>query len=227
MCRGATVLSRDDHGDKVLRTPDDRIIKLFRRKRLFSSALLRPYVARFARASRLLQARGIRSLTVIDVFRIPSIKRHAVVYLLLPGQPLRETLEQQPQRIEALLARLAELLATLHERGIYFRAAHFGNVLVCPDEQLALIDISEARFFRAGLRPAMRARNFRPFLSYPGDVNALGKFGTDRFIGIYLNQARLNADNQRRFLATLERIHPMFRWSGAAPASLGASASSQ
>ena len=219
---GSEVLSRDEYGEKVLRTPDGRIIKLFRRKRLLSSALLWPYAKRFARASRLLQARGIPSVIVTDVFRVPAIKRHAVVYPQLPGEVLRSVLEREPARAEALLERLAHVLAQLHERGVYFRAAHFGNFLVAQNDQLALIDISEARFSRGSLRTSLRARNFKPLISYPEDAASLRGFGIQRFLRHYAKAARLDADNQQRFLETVGRIHPIFRWSGDAPASLGA-----
>jgi hypothetical protein len=73
----------------------------------------------------------------------------------------------------------------------------------------------------------MRARNFKPLASYQEDREALGKFGTDRFIGIYLHSARLDADNQRRFLATVSHIHPMFRWFGNVPALVEQTASHQ
>ena len=45
----AEVLEADGHGDKVLRLRDGSFLKLFRRKRLISSAALFPYAERFAR----------------------------------------------------------------------------------------------------------------------------------------------------------------------------------
>jgi hypothetical protein len=48
MRAGATVLEADGFGDKVLRLADGTMLKLFRRKRLFSSAAWYPYAQRFA-----------------------------------------------------------------------------------------------------------------------------------------------------------------------------------
>jgi hypothetical protein len=45
---GAEVLEADRHGDKVLRLTDGTMLKLFRRKRVLSSALWAPYAQRFA-----------------------------------------------------------------------------------------------------------------------------------------------------------------------------------
>src|SRR5438552_8762102 len=192
LARDAQVLSRDEHGEKVLLTPDGRVIKLFRRKRWVSSAWIVPYAARFAQASRRLQARGIRSVAVESVYRIPALGRHAVVYPMLPGTPVRTVPAESPPRGEELLTKLADLLATLHQRGVYFRAMHFGNVLVCDDRgdgggdrHLALIDISETRFGHGPLSPVIRARNFRPLLSYPEDAMALTVFGLNRLVMRY------------------------------------------
>ena len=50
--KGAQVLEADGSGDKVLRLADGRMLKLFRRKRLLSSALFFPYAQRFANNTR-------------------------------------------------------------------------------------------------------------------------------------------------------------------------------
>src|SRR5688572_25465009 len=126
--REAQVLSKDEHGDKVLLTPQARIIKLFRRKRLFSSALFYPYANRFADAAVRLASLGIPCPQVEAVYRIPAIRRDAVVYPKLDGTELRRTIKP------AQLRTLAHFLADLHAKGVYFRAAHFGNLLVLPDQ---------------------------------------------------------------------------------------------
>ncbi|WP_228158337.1 hypothetical protein, partial [Acinetobacter baumannii] len=54
----AEVLEADGHGDKVLRLRDGSFLKLFRRKRLISSAALFPYAERFARNASELARRG-------------------------------------------------------------------------------------------------------------------------------------------------------------------------
>jgi tRNA A-37 threonylcarbamoyl transferase component Bud32 len=131
---GAQVLSFDEHGEKVLRTPDRRIIKLFRRKRLISTALFFPYAMRFSRAAEKLHLLGVAAPQVQAVHFIPSIKRHAVIYAEMPGVNLRTALEDQSQNAQ-LLMKLAEFMAGLHGKGVYFRAIHFGNVFVCNDGQ--------------------------------------------------------------------------------------------
>lgn len=197
---GAAVLSRDEHGEKVLQTPDGRIIKLFRRKRLLSSALWSPYARRFYRAAQELSRRGVPSIEAIDLFRVPSIKRDAVVYRRLEGIELREALRNEPARLDELLERLAKFLALLHRRGVYFRAIHMGNVLVRPDGSLALIDVSEAQFRRQSLATPLRIRNFAPLGHYDVDAAAINRFGVDRFISAYLDEARSEQSLRPRFM---------------------------
>jgi len=49
----------------------------------------------------------------------------------------------------------------LHERGVYFRSLHLGNVVRTPDGRLGLIDISDVRVHRRPLGRLLRARNLR------------------------------------------------------------------
>lgn len=213
MSAGAETLSADEHGVKVLLTADGRVIKLFRRKRWLSSTILWPYAQRFARASRGLAARGIAAAVVDMAARVPAIHRDLVVYRHLPGCSLREALASGGNR-ERLLTGLAGFLATLHERGVYFRAAHFGNFLARDISgsplQWALIDLSEARLRKAPLSPLLRARNFRPFTRYPEDLTAVQVIGVDRFVQAYLAAAKLQSNERGRFKSALHQVHPAF-----------------
>jgi len=214
LIKGATTLSADEHGLKVLECPEGRVIKLFRRKRWLSSALLRPYAHRFAKASAELARRGVRAAVVEQVWRVPSIQRDVVVYRHVPGESLREKIADNPDERERLIMALAVLLADLHRRGIYFRAAHFGNFIVseCSREaiSLSLIDLSETRF-RAGTLPtSLRARNFRPPTRYSEDRAAIAETGVKQFVQAYLDAADLEQREQARFLAHLRGVHAVF-----------------
>jgi hypothetical protein len=214
LSRGAAVLSADEHGAKVLLRGDGSVVKLFRRKRLLSSALLRPYARRFARASVELARRGIAAAVVDRCARVPSIRRDLVVYRRLEGTPLRAALAQGGADHQRLLLALARFLARLHGRGVYFRAAHFGNILVCHtdagDIGLALIDISETQFRSGPLSPALRARNFRPLTRYPEDLAAMCALNARRFVQAYLAEAGLDQLQRSKFLAALRGVHPAF-----------------
>lgn len=160
---GAQVLESDPHGDKVLRLADGTILKLFRRKRLISSAAWYPYAQRFADNAVALAERGFIVPAILNVFRIPEIARDAVHYAPVPGTTLRAAARAglDAARHAALKSAFNRLIIQLHDTGVYFRSLHIGNVICLPDDRLGLIDISDARIHRRALGAYWRARNLR------------------------------------------------------------------
>jgi hypothetical protein len=188
----ARVLEKDPHGDKVLETPDGRIIKLFRRKRLLTLAALRPYSQRFARNAQRLREKDIPSVTVERVASCPELNRQLVIYPKLPGTPLRAVLlEAGAERRAVLLDHLARFVARLHDKGIYFRSLHLGNILLQANGALALIDIADMRILPWRLGPWRRARNFRHLLRGVEDRRFLHGANGLRFVETYLQASDL------------------------------------
>ncbi|WP_371364228.1 lipopolysaccharide kinase InaA family protein [Pseudomonas sp. QL9] len=165
---GAEVLEADRYGDKVLHLADGNFLKLFRRKRLISSAALYPYAQRFADNAQALQRLGIPCPQTIAVYRIPGIARDAVHYEPLPGDTLRQLIAAGDNGNE-LRAQLGELIATLHDKGVYFRSLHLGNVVRTPEGRLGLIDIADMKARRRPLNRLQRKRNFAHMLRYADD----------------------------------------------------------
>jgi len=169
---GAEVVESDGHGDKVLLLPDGSYLKLFRRKRLLSTALFSPYAKRFAKNASKLAMLNIPTVSIINLFRIPSIERTAVHYNPLAGATLRG----MKNGIDNTLAlKLGKFIRQLHDKGIYFRSLHFGNIVLTPDNQLGLIDISDMKFFYSSLSLKLRLRNFKHSARYSNDRDILKK----------------------------------------------------
>lgn len=181
---GAQVLEADGSGDKVLRLQDGSMLKLFRRKRLFTSAAWYPYAKRFADNCNRLAARGIPCPQVTGLYRISEIERDAVHYAPLPGHTLRQ-LVGQGTASPTLQRQLGGFIARLHETGVYFRSAHLGNVVLTPEGTLGLIDIADLRLYRRPLSRSLRERNFKHMLRYPQDRQWLAKEG-DAFVAGYM-----------------------------------------
>lgn len=186
LVKGAEVLEADATGDKVLRLADGSMLKLFRRKRLISSAAWYPYAQRFADNCETLAQRGIPCPKVIKVFRVAQIQRDAVHYTPLPGQTLRQVMNEATSGDE-LRAQLGSFIAELHGKGIYFRSAHLGNVILTPEGALGLIDISDMKTSRRPLHKSLRLRNFKHMLRYPQDREWLIGDNNPAFINGYLN----------------------------------------
>lgn len=164
----ATVLERDLHGDKVLRLQDGDYLKLFRRKRLLSSAAWYPYAQRFTDNALILKERAIPCPIVSATYRIPAIKRDAVLYVPLEGKSLRQIIRdgEDPSGLRALLGRF---VARLHVAGIYFRSLHLGNIVLSPAGTPGLIDIADLRARNRPLSPYWRHRNMQQLHKDPAD----------------------------------------------------------
>lgn len=184
MRAGAITLEADSFGDKVLRLAGGEFLKLFRRKRLLSSALIWPYAQRFANNAQGLQRLGVPCPQVIGVYRLAALQRDVVHYHPLPGLTLRQ-LRDTPDAPSDLFERLAVFIASLHEKGIYFRSLHLGNVVLTPNGELGLIDIADLKIQRRPLSRAQRLRNFRHMLRDAKDCEWLRSSGGARFARAY------------------------------------------
>mgnify|MGYP001232859008 CR=1 FL=1 len=162
---GAEVTASDQHGDKVLLLGDGAYLKLFRIKRLLTSALFFPYWRRFVRNAGRLTELGVPTLRVREIYRIPHLARTAVHYDPLVGMTLREL----PDLDADLVRKLGRFLTILHERGIYLRSLHFGNVVLTPEGELGLIDIADMRIRQGPLSRRLRVRNYRHLCRYDED----------------------------------------------------------
>ena len=184
----AVVIEADAHGEKVLRLADGTYLKLFRRKRLVSSALLYPYAKRFANNIEALKHRGIACPSVIGVYRIATLQRDLVHYAPLQGKTLRQI--DDPAERQALRARFGAFVAELHNKGIYFRSLHLGNVVLGENGVLGLIDIADLNAGRRALSKRKRLRNFRHILRYPEDRLWLINDGDHVFFDSYVLHAK-------------------------------------
>ncbi|MCM8530011.1 MAG: hypothetical protein NE330_02525 [Lentisphaeraceae bacterium] len=191
ICQDGKVLERDGHGDKVILTKDRKICKIFRCKRAISTARFYPYANRFQDNAESLNRMGIPCVEVEGVFRVPSKNRDIVVYPLLEGETLRDFLRENPDQLSEKVSGLANFIAILHEKGVYFRSLHFGNVLVLPSGEFGLIDVSDMKIYKKALSLSKRARNFKAVLRYEEDIQHLENFGGSAFFDKYVESARL------------------------------------
>ncbi|QTD33947.1 toluene tolerance protein [Pseudomonas fluorescens] len=166
MIDGARILEADSYGPKVYLLQDGNILKLFRRKRFFSSALWRPYSKRFIDNAVGLQRLGVPTLQVLQLYKLQAPGMTAVLYRPLPGETLRQISSKEGFSWPQALPDLAGLIRNLHESGIYFRSLHLGNIVVTPDNRMGLIDVADMRFLRAPLPQYLIKRNLQHFARY-------------------------------------------------------------
>lgn len=163
---GIEIVANDPFGDKVLRLENGDYLKLFRVKRFFSSARFWSYSKRFAYNARRLADRDIMVPEIVDICQIPSIHRSGVIYKPLEGKTLRDIGSALD---EETILNLGRLYKRLHEKGIYHRSLHLGNVVLNSNKELGLIDIADLSIYWGRLPKRLRLRNFRHLSRYEED----------------------------------------------------------
>ncbi len=80
-----------------------------------------------------------------------------------PVKTLREMVRAglSPEREAGTEGAFTRFVIGLHDKGIYFRSLHLGNVVCTPDGRLGLIDFSDLRIHPWSLGNYLRARNMR------------------------------------------------------------------
>ena len=148
-----------------------------------------PYSERFASNSEQLRTLGIPTPHILGLYRL-SDASSAVRYTPLPGLTLRQALQSLDSSLrESLVERFGRFMAQLHERGVYFRSLHLGNVLLMDDGEFALIDVADLRIYPSSLRHALRQRNLRHMQRYPQDRNWLFETHFEQLVKGYASVA--------------------------------------
>ena len=189
---------------------DGRFVKLFRRKRIVSTALLKPYAERFVENAKALKTLEIPTVDVVDVFYCQEIKRTLVVYHPLPGRTLRDVCRTTDD-LNGVLTALGKLIAKLHVLGVLFRSLHFGNIIVLDaKDNMGLIDMADMKIKSTSLSLSARARNFRHLIRYQEDQDFLTRFGVSKFLEIYLQATDLNDMQRKKLHDLLRKDEPFF-----------------
>ena len=169
LIHNSTVLAEDGYGKKVIQLADNSIIKLFRVKRFLSSASIYSPARKFSKNAEKLHKLHIPTITACHLYNIKSLKRTAVHYQQLTGETLRDYMQNNTVSSE-FLQQLGSFLATLHDKGIFFRSAHFGNIVYTPDHEFGLIDISDMKISKKPLNQNKRLRNLKHIFRLPEDI---------------------------------------------------------
>ena len=155
------VLEKDARGPKVLELVNGSFLKIFYTRRRPFLARLFPYAERFARNLAILRGAGFHVPEVIDTFWIDkSAGLSGCLYQPLPGSSIESIFRADPNLIKQHLPALANFIKSLHQKGIYFRSLHIGNIILLPNGSLGLIDVLDLQKKRSPLGPNLIRRNF-------------------------------------------------------------------
>lgn len=200
LSQNARIIEEDGLGPKVLRLEDGSFLKLFRRRRWYTSGTFNPYSERFAVNSEQLRRAGIPTPEILGLYRLED-GSSAVHYSPLPGHTLRQVLQgiTAPAVRQALVERFGKFMAQLHEQGVYFRSLHLGNVLVLEDGEFGLIDLADLRIYPSPLSLSLRQRNLRHMQRYTEDKRWLFEDHFDALLqGYSVTASKAAVDNLHR-----------------------------
>lgn len=179
------VLEKDGRGPKVVALDNGLFLKIFHTRRHPLLARLQPAVRRFASNAEHLRNLGIAAPRVVEQFWIDRSRGlSACLYEPLPGASTEQIFLNDPQQGAQLLPSLATFIRQLHQRGIYFRSLHLGNILRLPDGGYGLIDILDLRYQRRPLSNRLITRNFRHLSQYL-ERKQLADFPLDELLRCY------------------------------------------
>ncbi len=179
------IIEADGNGPKVYLLTDKTYLKLFRRKKLISTALLFPYSKRFAKNIERLKKLDIKTMTTKEVVSIPHLKATAVHYEALEGRTIRD-LGRKSELTEDIVIGLAKFTALLHSKGIIFRSIHLGNVVLTDNNDFGLIDIADMQFRKGELSLFNRKRNFKHMMKTDEDIKMVTSYD-NIFIKTYIS----------------------------------------
>lgn len=193
----------------LMLTPDNRIVKSFYQRKLISTSTFIPQAKRFAANAEKLRERNIVAPIVEDVIYCRELSVHMVVYKRIDGVDLRELCRAGHTNC---LSSLAGYLAHIHDRGVYFRAVHLGNLLKRNDDGFAILDIADLTTRSRPLGPLQRARNLAHLINTTDDRRFFEDYGIDNFFTEYLGHCDLSSWRRwilkRRFSIALSEAVP-------------------
>lgn len=202
--RTGEVLEQDRFGIKVVRLTNGDMLKMFRVKRSVSSANLFSYARSFCRNEKRLHQLNIPTIRVKQLFHLEAENKSAVLYSPLEGVTVRELFTQGLLNAEHAQT-LGEFIARLHDLGIYFRGLHSGNIVLTPQGQWGLIDISEMTIFPWRLERRRRKRNFSRYWRNAVEAESFGLSNINILISAYC------ASSQRVPMQEAEIAHYLIR----------------
>ncbi len=203
---GAVILKKDPRGIKVLQLANGQILKIFQIRSYISGAYFYSYARRFCRNAERLQKLSVATVIIKQLFHFEDSTNTAVLYQSLQGETLWQ-LVCSNKISEKLLIQLGEFVANLHQRGIYFRSLHLGNIVLTPAGELGLIDISDMSIFHWKLGCGRRLRNFNQMLRRLQGINAVGPAGRDVFFTSYIASSQISPRCSNALTAKFAKVN--------------------
>lgn len=204
LCRNGTCVDFIGEYPSIIFHPDGTITKLWlRKKSFFSSDRFRSYAQRFVNNAARLTAKGITVPEILSHAVLEGERISIVCYRALPGNSIRVLLKKFPERVD--IPALCQYILMLHDKGIFFRSIHLGNIILLPDNSYGLIDFTDVRIYKKSVPLLRRAANLATPMRYSEDTDRIEVAQLPNLIECYLSALEPNARDKERFLAKIKR----------------------
>jgi hypothetical protein len=205
LCQDGQAIDNKGGYPAVVLHTDGTISKLWaRKKKLISSATLRPYSNRFIKNAKELSRRGVITPEIISHTVVQKSHIRIVRYQTLLGQSIRELLEKDPQEVD--IKNLCQYIYQLHQKGILFKGMHLGNIIQQPNQKgFGLIDFTDVKFYSKPIPMLRRAANLATPLRYKEDIDHLAMAGLPDLLKSYLKLLPLSKTEEQNFRREVAR----------------------
>ncbi len=205
MIKGGEVLEQDERGVKVVLLTNGDMIKVFRMRSLISGARIYSYARRFCRNALRLKFLRINTITIKQLYHFESGRITAVLYEPLKGRTLRDVLKNEEITAD-FIEGLAVFISQLHKNGVHFHSLHTGNVVLTPDDEFGLIDISDLSVYPWSLLCNTRVRSFKRLCKYQDDIKQFGVYFWRLFQDKYFEESSLSKMCETKIRRTNKQI---------------------
>lgn len=166
------------------------VIKIFNTRGLILSGFVRSFSSRIIHNVHKLKKLDIPSLEITAELLFQYVKRGSgVVYKFISGCSVRDLPKNAITK--DLVINLAEFIAEFHQKGIYFRAMHLGNIIY-DNKRFSLIDVAKIHFYPWPLFIFTRARAFRRLFKYKNDIAYFKQTNFDLLLSRYMLESHFS-----------------------------------
>ncbi len=188
---GGTVLLASENKPRIVRTPNNQIIKIFRSKRR------KRHAQKFRKNVHRLQRRGFSSVEQCQAAQCKQDHSALVIYPYQSGDSAYQLICQQQKNV---LNDVADFMRRLHCAGVYFRDCHAGNLLREGPSNFRMIDVHNTRFRLGKLGTRQRAKNLASFIYRRNLLEHIDETDINQFIQHYIECEAFPPQRQRRFM---------------------------
>lgn len=197
LCQQGELLKGSYERPRVMLYRGQVVKFLYRKTNIFSRKKFINIAKKIKRYAAKLAQLEIPSITITSLKYYASKHCDILAYKEIPGVSLLDTLNNGAD-IAKVISELAKYVATAHEKGLFFGDLSLRNIIETQNQQLALIDIQDLKFYKKSV--PITKRVFDLVNLFKEALAVFVAFGAQQFFVLYFANSKLNKIQQDRLL---------------------------